>query len=279
VKGYFKLILTLFLFLAHTTYAQKAGMPVNKDSSFVLVKTYRGDIVDAAVDNLDNLYVISSTGQIKKFDAAGDSSAVYNQVKNFGKLYSLDVSSPLRPMLFYKDFSTIVLLDRFLANRSILDLRKYNILQPGAVGLSYDNNIWVFDEYDNKLKKVDEQGNLLLETPDFRTIFSENLRPQKIINDNGLVYLADPAIGVFVFDTYGSFKKKILLKHWQSIAVKENYLIQTHPNEIVVYNTKTFVDVKKPIPSSFQPYIRSFSTASKLVTFSNDTLHVYQFKF
>jgi hypothetical protein len=269
----------LFLWLAQTAQAQQPLMSARKDSSFVLVKTYRGDIVDAAVDNLDNLYIISSTGQIKKFDAAGDSAAVYNQVKNFGKLYSLDVSSPLRPMLFYKDFSTIVLLDRYLANRSILDLRKYKILQPGAVGLSYDNNIWVFDEYDNKLKKIDEQGNLLLETPDFRTIFNETLRPQKIINDNGLVYLADPATGVFVFDTYGSFKKKILLKNWQSIAVKENYLIQTHPNEIVVYNTTTFVDVKKTIPSSFQPYVRSFSTSSKLVTFSNDSLRVYQYKF
>jgi hypothetical protein len=265
--------------IAHATQAQQPSMSQRKDSSFVLVKTYRGDIADAAVDNLDNLYIISSTGQIKKFDAAGDSAAVYNQVKNFGKLYSLDVSSPLRPMLFYKDFSTIVLLDRFLANRSVLDLRKYSIFQPGAVGLSYDNNIWVFDEYDNKLKKIDEQGNLLLETPDFRSIFSETLRPQKIINDNGLVYLADPATGVFVFDIYGSFKKKILLKNWQSIAVKENYLIQTHPNEIVVYNTRTFVDVKKTIPSTFQPYVRSISTASKLVTFSNDTLHMYQFKF
>lgn len=250
-----------------------------KDSSFSLIKVYQGNIADAAIDNLDNLYIISSTGDIKKFNSNGDSVGTYNQVRNFGKLFSLDVSNPLRLVLFYKDFSTIVLLDRFLANRSTIDLRKYNILQPGAAGLSYDNNIWVFDEYDNKLKKIDEQGNKLLETPDFRLIFNEPVHPQKIISDNGLVYLADTANGVFIFDNYGSFKKKILLKNWQSIAVKEHYLIQTHSNEIVVYNTATFIDVKKSIPASFQPYIRSFSTANKLVTFSNDSLHIYQYKF
>lgn len=271
--------MTLFLFLAHKTQAQKIVSSNDKDSSFILVKTYIGNIADAAMDNLDNLYIISSTGQLKKLDANGDSVGVYNQVRNFGKLFSIDVSNPLRPLLFYKDFSTVVLLDRFLANRATLDLRRFKILQPGAAGLSYDNNIWIFDEYDNKLKKVDEQGNPLLETPDFRTIFNETIRPQKILNENGFVYLADTANGVFVFDNYGSFKKKISLRNWQSLAVKENYLIQTHPSEIIVYNTATFVDMKKPIPPSFQPYLHSFSTTSKLVTFSNDSLRVYRYRF
>jgi hypothetical protein len=272
VKILFKIIVLFFLLSAQSSFGQK-------DSSFVLVKTYTGDIADAAIDNLDNLYIISSAGQIRKFSANGDSTSIYSQVRNYGKLFSLDVSNPLRPLLFYKNFSTVVLLDRFLANRTIIDLRKYKILQPGAVGLSYDNNIWVFDEYDNKLKKVDEQGNKLLETPDFRTIFNEPIRPQKIINDNGLVYLADTANGVFVFDNYGSFKKKLSLKNWQSIAVKENYFIQTHKDEIVVYNAATYIDIKKRIPSSFQPYIRSFTTTNKLVTFSNNLLRIYQYRF
>jgi hypothetical protein len=271
------IIALIFVGLVKSSFAQNSIS--HKDSSFILIKTYAGDIVDAAIDNLDNLYIISSTGQIKKFDANGDSAAIYNQVRNFGKLFSLDVSNPLRPLLFYKDFSTVVLLDRFLANRSTLDLRKYDILQAGAIGLSYDNNIWVFDEYDNKLKKVDEQGAKLLETPDFRTIFSETIHPQKIINNNGFVYLADTANGVFVFDNYGTFKKKIPLKNWQSIAAKENYLIQTNKNEIVVYNTATFIDTKKLIPSSFQPYLHSFSTSNKFVTFSPNWLRIYQYKF
>lgn len=269
-------ILLSFLLLATCSPAQTASP---NDSSFVLLKTYSGDIAGAALDNLENLYIISSTGQIKKFDANGDSTGIFNQVKNFGKLFSIDVSNPLRPLLFYKDFSTVVLLDRFLANRSVLDLRQYDILRAGAVGLSYDNNIWVFDEYDSKLKKIDEQGNKLVETPDFRTVFNETVRPQKIINTNGFVYLADSANGVFVFDNYGTFKKKIPTKNWQSLAVKENYLIQTNKKEIVVYNTATFTGTKKTIPASFQPYFHSFSTSSKFVTLSDNQLRVYQFRF
>ena len=134
----------------------------------MLVGSYKGDVVDAALDNLDNLYVISSTGQIKKYNAAGDSVAVYNQIRNFGKSFAIDVSNPLKVLLFYKDFSTVVVLDRFLAGITTVNLKNHNIIQPAAVALSYDNNIWVYDEYDSKLKKINEQGDLILETSDLR---------------------------------------------------------------------------------------------------------------
>ena len=249
------------------------------DTSFVLIKTYTGDIADAVMDNLDNLYLISSAGQIRKFNANGDSVAIYSQARNFGKLFSIDVTNPLQPLLFYKDYSTVVLLDRFLANRTSIDLRRFNILQPGAVGISYDNNIWVYDEWDNKLKKINESGNLLLTTVDFRTAFNEPVRPQKIIDNNSLVYLADTASGVFVFDNYGTYKKKIAAKNWQSISVKDNYIIRTNATSIGVYNTQTFIDTKKMLPGYFEPYLRSFSTATKFVTFSTGSLYIYAYRF
>ena len=152
MKAFFSILCFL---VAAISFAQK-------DSSFLLLRSYTGDVTGVALDNLDNLYVVSSTGQLKKFNNRGDSVGVFNGMRAYGKLQAIDVTSPLRPLLFYKDFSTVVILDRFLANRASLDLRKHNILQPTAIGLSYDNNLWVFDQYDSKLKKVDEGGNLLL---------------------------------------------------------------------------------------------------------------------
>ena len=249
-----------------------------QDSSFKLVSTYIGDVADAAMDNFGNLYIISSKGQIKKYTPSGDSVGVYNQVRKFGNLYSLDVSNPLKLILFYKEFSTVVVLDRFFAPLATIDLRKYSILQPSAVGLSYDNNIWVFDAYDNKLKKIDEYGHQLVETPDFRTIFDQSVDPQKIINDNGLVYLADTANGVFVFDNYGSYKKMIPLKNWQSIAVNNNYVISTNNDLVTVYNSVNLMQTQRKTPF-FKPYLHSFTNANKVITFSNNQLQVYQYHY
>ena len=249
-----------------------------QQDTFTLVRTYRGDVVNAALDNLDNLYIISSKGQVKKFNAVGDSVAIYNQFRNYGQLFSLDVANPLKVLLFYKDFSTVVVLDRFLASLATIDLRKLSILQPAAVGLSYDNNIWVFDTYDNKLKKIDEQGNKLLETSDLRAVFSQGIDPQKIISDNGLVYVADTTAGIFVFDNYGTFKKKIVMKSWQSLAVNSNSLIGTTHELITVYNTGTLMQTQRR-PPMFSPYVHAFSTANKFVRFSADSLQIYQFRF
>jgi hypothetical protein len=117
------------------------------DTSFRLIKTYPGEIADAAIDNLENVYILTATDQLKKYNSSGDSIAVYNNVRKYGKVYSMDVANPLKVLLYYKDFSSIVVLDRLLAARSTIDLRRKNILQVAAIGQSYDNNIWVFDAY------------------------------------------------------------------------------------------------------------------------------------
>lgn len=270
-----RIILTILFNVALTgiSFAQ-----IETRDSFILIRTITGDIADAAMDNFDNLYIVSSKGQIKKFNAAGDSAGIYNQVRNFGKVFTLDVSNPLKILLFYKDFSTVVVLDRFLASQSILDLRKFSILNPSAIGNSYDNNIWVFDEYDNKLKKIDEQGNKLLETADFRIAFNQSLSPQKIINDNGLVYLADSSNGVFVFDNYGSFKRKLPLRNWQTISIANNYVISSNSQSITFFNTSTQLQHQKNIPF-FKPYLRSSVTPTRFINFSSDTVHIYQYHY
>lgn len=267
--------ITILLFLL-VTIAGAAQQPAR--DSFRLVRTYQGVIADAAMDNLDNLYIISSGGQVKKLNASGDSVAVYNQARNYGKLYTTDVSNPLKLLLFYKDFSTVVILDRFLASQSALDLKKYGILNASAIGNSYDNNIWVYDEYDNKLKKIDEQGNQLLETSDFRTLFDHGISPQRILSDNGLVYLADTANGIFVFDNYGSFKKKIPVKNWQTLTIAGGNVITTNKEWITVFNASTQLETRRKIPF-FTPYIHSFLTPSKLVSISADRIEVYQYRF
>lgn len=268
----------IFLVIVCLFFLQRSSAQRSISDSFVLVKTYTGNIADVAMDNLDNLYIISSTGQIKKLNASGDSVGVYNQTKNYGKLYTIDVSNPLKILLFYKDFSSVVILDRFLANQSAIDLKRYSVLNPSAIGNSYDNNIWVYDEYDNKLKKIDEQGNKLLETSDFRTIFDQSISPQKIFSDNGLVYLADTSHGIFVFDNYGSFKKKVPVTHWQTIAIAGNNIISANNELISVFNASTQLQTERKIPF-FKPYFHSLITPSKLVNFSNNSIQIFQYRY
>ena len=267
-----KLLLTIFL-----AFALIQGQ-AQIDSGFVWLRNFEGDIANVAIDNLDNLYVISSTGQIRKFDNKGDSVAIYNQVRNFGKLHSIDVSNPMKPVLFYNDFSTVVILDRLLSQRSVLDLRRYTIYEPSAVALSYDDHIWVFDEFDNKLKKIDDQGNILMTTPDFRVVFNQSLKPSRIINETGYVYLADSSNGIYIFDNYGTFRKKLPLVKWQSLTVKENLVIYSTTSGIIRQNSSNYLESKLSFPKDFKPYSHSYINPERFISFTKDSLKIYQYR-
>ncbi|MFI5186984.1 MAG: hypothetical protein ACHQF0_09680 [Chitinophagales bacterium] len=251
--------------------------PVNgqNNEAYKLIASIPGDVVDFTVDNLDNIYIISSTDQLKKYTPNGDSVAVFNNVKNFGKVSTIDVSNPLKVLLYYKDFSTIVILDRLLTVRSTIDLRQQNIFQVNAIGQSYDNNIWVYDEGDSKLKKIDDAGKVLLETPDFRLLFSEAPHVTNIYDQDGFVYLYDPEQSVFVFDYYGALRNKILINGWQNFKVAGKYIFGINSDTLHRYGINTFRLDDEKMPMPLNNSIKVDFTSSRLYALKKGVLEIY----
>lgn len=235
-----------------------------QDTSLKLLRVMKGDIIDFTVDNLDNIYVLNSRNQVKKFNSNGDSAAVYNDVKKFGQATLIDVSNPLKILLFYRDFATVVMLDRFLNVVNTVDLRKQGVLQAKAIGQSYDNKIWVYDELEAKLKKIDEDGKILQETIDFRLLLSQSVMPVKITDENKYVYLYDPAKGVFVFDYFGALKNGILIQHWQNFKVSGKYIFGSKADTLYRYEISSFQYDDWPMPEPVKNS-KSFNFSSSRV--------------
>lgn len=200
--------------------------PAATDTSLQLqaVKTIPGSYTNFYIDNLNNYYLLSSTNQVKKLNSNGDSVAAFNDVRRYGNIYALDVTNPLKPLVYYKDFATIVITDRFLNVVNRVDLRSLNITQANAIALSYDNNIWIYDELEAKLKKIDDKGNLLFQSSDFRLLFTDVPHPSKIIDSDGQLYLYDNKTGWYIFDYYGALKQKLSFINWSDVNVQNNVL-------------------------------------------------------
>ncbi len=254
------------------------GGEAQTDTTFKLIKVINGDIVDFTVDNLDNIYILNSRNRVYKFDANGDSVAVYNDVKKFGKATLIDVSNPLKVLLYYKDFSTVVILDRFLNIRNTIDLRKQNIFQAKAIGQSYDNKIWVYDELENKLKKIDEEGKLLLETPDFRLLLGQSPVFQKIFDENKYVYLYDSLKGVYVFDYYGTHRNNIMISRWQNFKVADKYIFGSRNDTLYRYEISTFQYDEWKMPEQIYQS-RAFNfTSSRLYALKAERIDIYSLR-
>ncbi len=205
-----------------------------------MVRKFTGEIKDFTTDNLGNIYLLNSANQIKKVNERGDSIAVYNDVRRYGKINSIDATNPLKVLVFYKDFSAIVVLDRLLNSRTAIDLRKQNILQVSAVASSYDNNIWVFDELDSKLKKIDDNGNVLLESTDFRQVFDSVPSPSVIFDRDGQLYLYDIRKGLLVFDYYGAKKNYYPILNFSDVEViDKNTITARDSTRLLLYKPAT----------------------------------------
>ena len=263
------LIINFFLF---------AAAKAQTDTTFKLIKVIKGDIVDFTVDNLDNVYILNTRNRIYKYDSNGDSVAVYNDVKKFGNATLIDVSNPLKVLLYYRDFATVVMLDRFLNSRNTIDLRKQNILQAKAIGQSYDNKIWVYDELENKLKKVDEEGKLLQETPDFRLLLGQSPSPVKIFDENKYVYLYDSLQGVYVFDYYGALKNNIMILRWNNFKVAGKYIFGSRADTLYRYEISTFQYDEWKMPEQiFRSKAFNFSS-SRLYALKHDGIEIYSIR-
>ena len=240
------IVTVAFLLADHPCLAQE-------EKVFQLVKIIPGDIADFTVDNLGNIYLLSPENQLKKLNPAGDSLAVFNDVRRYGKIYSMDVTNPLKILLYYKEFETIVVVDRFLNIINIIDLRNLNIFQAKAFGLAYDNNVWVYDELEAKLKRIGDDGTLIDQTTDIRQVVDSVPDPQVIIDQSGLVYLYDTAKGVYVFDHYGAFKNHLPLLGWKDFNVIEKNILGRNLQYFFRYKMGDAEVQVERIPAAYLP--------------------------
>lgn len=248
------------------------------DSSFTLLKTISGNFSYLNVDNLDNIYLITESNQLKKTNINGDSLAIFNDVKRFGNPSYIDVSNPLKILLYYSKFSTTVILDRFLNIRNTINFRKQNIFLVNAVATSYDNNIWLFDEQNYSLKKISETGLTQQESSDWRTFFDTMPSPTQILDRNNFVYLYDSLKGFYVFDYYGSFKNKLPFTNWQFTEISGDYLYGFAQNKMYSYHLKTLELKEYVLPIFFTNYSSVKAMNGKVYLLKPDCVEVYEVK-
>jgi len=202
-----------------------------------------------SVDELGNVYVVRrKDNTLIRYTAAGDSSTNFKSIAN-GDITYIDVTNPLRILVYYPDFAKLVLLDRMLTVKNELNLRQLNILNSNAVGLSADGNLWVYDQFNFTLNKLDLQLNYIIKGNDLRQQLADIPSPVYLTERDRKVYMCDPAQGIMIFDQYGSYMNTLLIKGVQQLQVVENQLIYYRDHALHAYHMLTFEEAVIDIPA------------------------------
>ena len=175
-------------------------------------------------DQLRQVYIGTPTNALIKLDP--NLQEVFRYTNNrLGLLAQLDVSNPFSVLLYYPDYNTAITLDRTLNETGRLNLLEQGLVQVNAIGLSSDNQIWVYDELNNQLRKLSATGEGELASDDLSLLLGKDIRPNFLTARNRRVYLNDPEVGVLVFDLFGQYLKTIDILGLTDFQVLEDQLL------------------------------------------------------
>jgi hypothetical protein len=168
------------------------------------------------------------------------------------------------------------MLDRFLNKINTIDLRSQNIFQAKAIGLGYDNNVWVYDELEAKLKSFRDDGTEASETSDLRQAIDSVPDPVYLADQAGSVYLCDSTHGIYVFDHYGSFQKYIPFPGKQDFSVIDKVLLGRDAKNFYRYQSGVFNILQEPISPRYLPALKILILSSGIYVLKSGMLEVYK---
>ncbi len=226
-------------------------------------------------DQLKNIYVLDSAGTVTKYSENTDSIYFFND-RTYGSPLSMDATKPFKFILFYRDQQFVKMLDKTMSEIGSINLLQLGFQYVNAVCSSADANIWLYDEVNFKLKKLDDQLNLVRESEDLNQIIGESIQPEFIIENEGVVYLNDPQKGIFVFDQYATYIKTIAIKNLSSFQLIDDQLIYFSENKLHIFNLKTLITEDIDIPQT-ENVLDTKLQKDRLYILQKDQLSLYSF--
>lgn len=246
------------------------------DSSYTLLNTIPIKAKLFTTDKLSQIYVITEKNEVIKFDPNGRELFRFNN-NTLGNLKHIDVTDPFNVLLYYPDYMTVVILDRTLNKTIEYNLIDLNLIEVKAIGMSNDNNVWLYDEATFKLRKVDRKAQILVESDQLNMIFSYTPRPNFILERENTVYLNDPQSGILVFDIYGKYIKTLDFKGLDDFQVVNNQLIFRKDEKLMAFHLQPLVLQTISLPDGITKEDNLRIQTNRLFVKKEDSLLIYGF--
>jgi len=237
-----KLIKFIFFYFFLTSIY---GQPNIKNQLFI-----ENGFDDIQLDIHGFLYQVKGDALVKR-DLSGKEIYRYSN-KLLGDIAQLDVSNPLRPLLFYKDQGVIAVLDNTLSQqKQIISLNEIGLYQANSVANSnFDNGIWLFDVDVNEILKINANAAVTYRSGNLAVILPDITSPVIALYEKNKLLYAVTNEEVFVLDQFGALLKILKIKATNGFIENEgviycfdNEFLKAH--EIMNFYTDTIFQTNK----------------------------------
>ena len=245
----------------HFLYGQQLQFENQIDLNF--------NLQDVSLDSDGQLYLVSSNGELFKFNGKGDSLFLFSPSKN-APITLVDASMGLKIFVFYRDFQEYLLLDRFLRPSPRYSFNQDQIGFANLATISTDQSLWILDPVDFSLKKYETKSNQVeISSPLNRMIPIKDYEISFIKEYQNKLFIIDNVRGVYVFDNMGNYQKVIPQKGIRKPGFLGNSIYFFDKGQIIMINFHTGAKHLVPIP------VLPATTAEFVRIFKN---HIYLFE-
>jgi len=221
------------------------------------------------VDNLGRLYLVDEGNNIINYTPELKEMYRYAN-KRSGQVSSLDVTNPLKIVSFSNDFNQVLFLDNTLSVISEVNLSE-KFADISACGASNDGNLWVYDPTQFKMMKINDQGNILLETSNVNDVGITNVNITDIKERGNYVIMCDREKGFFVFDNMGQYIYQYEAKNIKSFQFDGRSIFYFTNTGLKSYSVK----FKEKVMMSY-PFDMGRQDLKYVVYSSGDIYEIYQ---
>ncbi len=172
---------------------------------------------------------------------------------SLGKITKIDIQNPLKLVLFYEDFNTIVTLDNQLNETQKINFSEIEIpINVHAMGIASQNRFWIFDSLNLKIGLFDYLKN------DYKTIsqpISGNIKFYE--SDFNTFYWIDEKNNFYAIDNYGKTTQLGIIPDFDLLEIiNSNQIIYKKDQHLF------FVDLNKNLKTEIENLEKTFENLS-----------------
>jgi len=233
---------------------------INTSSVFAFAQTelkIADEVIDYKVDRIGNVYFYDAKNILTKYETKIQRYTKFADLKS-GKISSIDVSNPLRVVVFYADQAIVKFLDVNLTEINSLQIRNtYPDGWVSSIASSNNNGLWMYDNLNRRLLKLDDQLNVIFQSGDLYLVLSKKIIPHAIVEYGDELFLVDKKNGIFVFDLFGGYKKTIPILVDDILQVETNRIFYQKNNYWLLYQSLKTDTLSSNLKELEKPYLFS----------------------
>lgn len=225
-------------------------------------------------DQLGNVFLWNDNF-IWMYSNKGDSLSAFNSRK-YGTISHVDATNPYEILVFFADYNLVLFLDNYLSdNGKEVDLQTLGYDQISTACKSRANGIWIYDLIQQRAIHLNDNYKKDKQTLNLSQWFNERITPNTLLEFNNQLFMASNE-AIFVFDHFGTFKRKIPIPNTQDFQVVNEEIRYIKGNQYCSYIQKSFNETCKDFPIKTAKNIRIektglyIFTTKKLIVFSTN---------